>query len=68
MSLAMIFGAASASTCGGLKLNRIVALYKVLVWHFRQISLKPDEHKHYELNGKELKELSETDTLSKFWD
>lgn len=56
MSLAMIFGGASGSTCGGLKLNRIVALYKAVVWHFRQISLKPDEHMHYEVNGEELSE------------
>ncbi|MEA5603133.1 TrkH family potassium uptake protein [Nostoc sp. UHCC 0252] len=57
MSLGMIFGAASGSTCGGLKLSRIVTLYKAVVWHLQQIFLKSDQHIKYKLDGQELTEI-----------
>ncbi|RUR88071.1 hypothetical protein DSM107007_12340 [Nostoc sp. PCC 7120 = FACHB-418] len=55
MSLGMIFGA--GSTCGGLKLSRIVTLYKAVVWHLQQIFLKPDEQIKYKLDGQEVTEI-----------
>lgn len=57
MSSAMIFGAASGSTCGGLKLSRIVTLYKAVVWHLQQIFLQPDQNIQYKLDGQEISEL-----------
>lgn len=56
LSVAMVFGAASGSTVGGLKLNRVVALYKAVMWHFRRISLRPHQLMRYQMNGKVLKE------------
>ena len=57
ISLGMIFGAAPGSTCGGLKLSRIVTLYKAVVWHLQQIFLKSDQHIKYKLDGQELTEI-----------
>lgn len=57
LSLAMVFGAASGSTVGGLKLSRVVALYKGVLWRFRRISLRPHELMRYTINGEVLKEL-----------
>jgi trk system potassium uptake protein TrkH len=56
LSVAMVFGAASGSTVGGLKLNRVVALYKGVLWHFRRISLRPHQLMRYQMNGKVLNE------------
>lgn len=54
LSLAMVFGGASGSTVGGLKLSRVVALYKGVIWNFRRICLQPQEQMSYQLNGKVL--------------
>ncbi|MBD2363040.1 TrkH family potassium uptake protein [Anabaena minutissima FACHB-250] len=52
MSLGMIFGAASGSTCGGLKLKRIILLYKAVVWHVQGVLITSDEQMSYKLNQK----------------
>lgn len=39
LSLAMVVGGASGSTVGGLKLNRLVLLYKGVLWRFRRLSI-----------------------------
>jgi trk system potassium uptake protein TrkH len=53
----MVFGAASGSTCGGIKLSWVVTLYKAVLWHLQQIFLKPDQHIKYKLDGQELTEI-----------
>lgn len=56
MSLVMAIGGAAGSTAGGIKLSRLVIIYKAIVWRFRRISLLPHEMMRYELNGEILKE------------
>jgi trk system potassium uptake protein TrkH len=56
MSLAMVIGGAAGSTAGGIKLSRLVIIYKAIVWRFRRISLLPHEMMRYELNDEILKE------------
>ncbi len=56
MTLAMAVGGAAGSTAGGIKLNRLVVIYKAIVWRFRRIALLPHEMMRYELNGKILTE------------
>ena len=56
LSLAMVVGAASGSTSGGLKLVRVISLYKGVLWRFRRLSLRPHELMRYELEGKVLTE------------
>jgi trk system potassium uptake protein TrkH len=56
LTVAMIFGGASGSTVGGLKLNRVVSLYKGLLWRFQRISLQPHQLLRYRLDDKVLRE------------
>lgn len=56
MSLAMVFGSISGSTVGGLKLDRVVVLYKSVVWYLRLIFVESPEELRYELNGELLPE------------
>lgn len=56
LSLAMVVGGTSGSTVGGLKIKRVVALYKGVLWRFRRISLRPHQLMRYRLDGKALKE------------
>ena len=56
MTLAMIVGGAAGSTAGGIKLNRLVIIFKAVIWRFRRIALLPHEMMRYELNGEVLKE------------
>lgn len=56
MTAAMIFGAISGSTAGGLKLDRIVVLYKAVVWHLRLVYRESPDDLRYELNGQLLSE------------
>jgi trk system potassium uptake protein TrkH len=56
LSVGMIFGAASGSTVGGLKLSRVVSLYKGIIWRFQRLVSKPHQMLRYELNGKVISE------------
>ncbi|MEW5857726.1 MAG: TrkH family potassium uptake protein [Cyanobacteriota bacterium] len=56
LSLGMVFGAASGSTAGGLKLSRLVSLYKGVLWRFQRLSLRPHQLMRYELEGEVLTE------------
>ena len=56
MSLAMAVGGAAGSTAGGIKLTRLVVIFKAIVWRFRRISLLPHEMMRYKLNGELLTE------------
>lgn len=48
----MIIGGAAGSTVGGIKLIRLVYLYKGLQWRLKRISLRPHQVMRYEVNGK----------------
>ncbi|MFE4106590.1 TrkH family potassium uptake protein [Almyronema epifaneia] len=52
LSLGMIFGAASGSTVGGLKLNRVISLYKAVAWRFERTGLRPHQLMRYQLDGR----------------
>ncbi|MGQ4646218.1 potassium transporter TrkG [Lyngbya aestuarii] len=56
LTLAMIVGGTAGSTVGGLKLNRVVSLYKAVLWRFQRLSLKPHQMMRYELNGEVVTE------------
>ena len=56
MTLAMAVGGAAGSTAGGIKLNRLVIIYKAIVWRFRRIALLPHEMMRCRLNGELLTE------------
>jgi len=51
LSLAMIIGAASGSTCGGLKLSRIVTLGRAIAWHIQSILPKSDQQAQRQVDG-----------------
>lgn len=57
LSLGMVFGGVSGSTVGGLKLDRVVVLYKSLFWHLRLVYRESPEELRYELNGEFLSEI-----------
>lgn len=52
LSIAMIMGGTSGSTVGGLKMNRVVVLWKGIVWRFQRLWLRPHQLMRYTLNGK----------------
>lgn len=52
----MICCGASGSTVGGLKLTRVVCLFKAILWRFERITLKPHQIMRYKLDGKVIKE------------
>ena len=56
MSMAMLTGGTAGSTAGGIKLSRVVIIFKAIVWRFRRIALLPHEMMRYELDGKIIKE------------
>lgn len=56
MTLAMAVGGAAGSTAGGIKLSRLVIIFKAIVWRFRRITLLPHEMMRYKLNGDLLTE------------
>ena len=56
MTLAMAVGGAAGSTTGGIKLDRLVIIFKAIVWRFRRIALLPHEMMRYKLYGKLLTE------------
>lgn len=60
LAIAMIMGGAAGSTAGGLKLNRVVSLYKAVLWRFQRIKLRPHQMMRYELNEDVLTETEAT--------
>lgn len=56
MALVMVIGGAAGSTAGGIKLSRLVIIFKAIIWRFRRIALLPHEMMRCELNGKILTE------------
>lgn len=56
MTTAMIFGAISGSTAGGLKLDRIAILYKAVFWHLRLIYHESPGSLNYKIDGELLSE------------
>jgi trk system potassium uptake protein TrkH len=73
LSLGMIFGGVSGSTAGGLKIDRIVVLYKSVTWHLRLIFIESPDDLRYELNDQVLSEkeahrqLKAATVLATFW-
>nr|WP_044206659.1 TrkH family potassium uptake protein [Coleofasciculus chthonoplastes] len=56
LTFGMICGGASGSTVGGLKLTRVVSLFKGILWRFQRITLKPHQMMRYVLDGEVIKE------------
>jgi trk system potassium uptake protein len=63
LTLAMIVGGTAGSTVGGLKLNRMVVLYKGVSWQFRQLIARPDQAVQYRIEGEPVSELEATRTI-----
>ncbi|MDB9525778.1 TrkH family potassium uptake protein [Oscillatoria sp. CS-180] len=55
LSIAMILGGAAGSTVGGLKLERVLALFESVVWRLRRISLSPRQMTLRHINGPPMK-------------
>jgi len=49
LAIAMVFGGASGSTAGGLKLNRVDSLLRAISWRFQRLSLLPHQMMRYRL-------------------
>ncbi|MDY7013236.1 MAG: TrkH family potassium uptake protein [Cyanobacteriota bacterium] len=60
LGIAMVMGGAAGSTAGGLKLNRVVILYKAIVWRIQRLKLRPHQLMRYELNREVLTETEAT--------
>ena len=56
MTLAMVFGAVSGSTVGGLKLDRVAVLYQSVVWHLRLIYHESPQELRYGVDSQLLSE------------
>ena len=56
MTMAMLTGGAAGSTAGGIKLSRLVIIFKAIIWRFQRITLLPHEMMRYQLDGKVIKE------------
>lgn len=56
LSLAFIIGGAAGSTVGGIKLSRVIWLYKGIKWHLLQTTLAPGESLTYRVEGQEVTE------------
>jgi trk system potassium uptake protein TrkH len=73
LSLAMIIGGAAGSTVGGIKLIRIILLYKGVVWKFKKVSLSPTAVISCKLGSKSLsldeanEEVAEAGLISFLW-
>ncbi|MBU7020844.1 MAG: TrkH family potassium uptake protein [Theionarchaea archaeon] len=73
LSLAMIIGGAAGSTVGGIKLIRVILLYKGVVWKFRKVSLSPTAIISHKLGSKSLspdeanEEVAEAGLISFLW-
>ncbi len=56
LSLAMVVGGATGSTVGGLKIARVISLWKGVQWSFRRIRLQPYELMRYQIHGEVVSE------------
>jgi trk system potassium uptake protein TrkH len=56
LTLAMMSGGAAGSTVGGIKLSRLVLLYKGIQWRFQQINLRPHQLMRHQIDGKVISE------------
>ncbi|MEB3883089.1 TrkH family potassium uptake protein [Lyngbya sp. CCY1209] len=56
LTVGMIFGGASGSTVGGLKLTRVVSLFKAILWRVQRVTLAPHQMMYYKLDGKVISE------------
>lgn len=56
LTLAMFIGGSAGATASGIKLIRLVYLYKGVIWGFRRITLRPHQVMRYEVGGKALSE------------
>lgn len=56
LTLAMLSGGAAGSTVGGIKLSRLVLLFKGIQWRFQQLNLRPHQLMRYTLNRQVLSE------------
>jgi len=56
LSLAMIIGGAAGSTASGIKLNRVMYLYKGMVWRIQRILLPPHQLLRYQVGDGSLSE------------
>lgn len=73
LSVAMVIGGAAGSTVGGIKLIRVILLYKGVIWKFKKVSLPPNTIMSYKLGSKALapaeanEEISEAALISFLW-
>lgn len=73
LSLAMIIGGAAGSTAGGIKLIRLILLYKGVIWKFRKVSLPSTAIVPFRLGSKTLsseeanEEVAEAGLISFLW-
>lgn len=56
LTLVMMSGGAAGSTVGGIKLGRLVLLYKGIQWRFQQINLRPHQLMRYQIDGVAISE------------
>jgi len=73
LSIAMVIGGAAGSTVGGIKLIRLILLYKGVVWKFRKVTLPPTTITLFKLGPKSLspeeanEEVAEAALISFLW-
>ena len=73
LSVAMVIGGAAGSTVGGIKLIRLILLYKGVVWKFRRVTLPPTTITLFKLGSKSLspeeanEEVAEAALISFLW-
>ncbi|MGB3294071.1 MAG: TrkH family potassium uptake protein [Phormidesmis sp.] len=73
LSIAMIFGSAAGSTVGGVKLERIIALWEGLCWRFRRTTLSPRQITLRQINGELLtpdqasRQIEDAMTVALLW-
>jgi trk system potassium uptake protein TrkH len=73
LSAAMVIGGAAGSTVGGIKLIRLVLLYKGVVWKFRKVSFSSATVIPFKLGSKSLsseeanEEIAEAALISFLW-
>ncbi len=73
LAIAMVIGGAAGSTVGGIKLIRLILLYKGVIWKFKKVSLSPNMVILHKLGSKSLtpeeanEEVAEAALISFLW-
>lgn len=73
LATAMVIGGAAGSTVGGIKLIRLILLYKGVIWKFKKVSLSPTIVIVHKLGSKSLtpeeanEEVAEAALISFLW-